>query len=124
MRSKKGVMGKVRVVILDQRSPRGGAHHNRTLPPRVDVRHARAHPRSSEGFLVRLCVVALLVIIYRQPRALLAPSFRDHGNMRVCRRRHMEEAPRQRSFHLRHGFRFAHLSVKAKGQIRGGLEDR
>ena len=55
------------LIVLDQRSPRGAAH-DRAPPSRrasVDVRQTRAHPRSREGFLVRLCTIALLVIIYK-----------------------------------------------------------
>ena len=55
------------LVILDQRSPRGDAH-DRALPARrasVDVHQTRAYPRPREGFLVRLCTIALLIIIYR-----------------------------------------------------------
>jgi hypothetical protein len=37
------------LVVLDQRSPRGGVHHNRTPPPRVDVRQARTHLDPARG---------------------------------------------------------------------------
>lgn len=58
------------LVVLDQRPPRGVAH-DRALPARrasVHVRKVRARhkdPRCHEEFIVRLCAIALVVVIYR-----------------------------------------------------------
>ena len=55
------------LVVLDPTSPRGAAHDH--APPKCrasfDDRQVRAdaYPQSREGFLIRLCIIALLVVI-------------------------------------------------------------
>jgi hypothetical protein len=51
------------------------------VPPwRVDIHQAlRAHPRSRERFLVRMCAIALLFIVRMLPRARLAPPLVTMG---------------------------------------------
>ena len=107
------------LVVLDQRMPRGGGHYDSTPPLRVDVRHARTHPRSCECFLICLRAVALLIIIYRQPRVQFTSSFRNHGDTRICCR--IEEAPRPGSFHLRHRIWFSNPVFHLRRQDMRGI---
>ena len=47
----------------------------------VNIRQDRCTcPRSREGLLVRLCTVALFIVVHRKPRARLAPPFNHHDH--------------------------------------------